>query len=566
MLEKTLESLARRQKAPVGTFVVLLLLYFVLSIAVRVTAGSKGVLILGSAPVPLATFTGVISTVSNMCIILLVVFCGKAGFATSLIVLLLQFPMIIHGIFVNGSYISIPGLFGNLLTIIAVMIINLNNRKIEQYQLRLREQATTDLLTGLPNSFASTELINELIKQNRPFAVVSIDIDGINSINNTIGYDMGNKVFSEVGSRWKQIADEGLSGTLDFISRVSGDEFSLIIRDTSSDEDIVNTIKYYEDALTRKIIIEGYDLSLIASFGYAVFPTDSNTLDSLISYSYAAMKEVKRLNNGESVLRFTSELLKTQDQLIIENKVRNALENDLIFFNLQPQFDMSHKLRGFEALARMKDSKGNVIRPDEFIPAAERLGLISNIDMAVQKQAAEFFRDLIGKSDADIVLSLNVSVKHMMKSDFIEEVRDFIKNTGIPARYLEFEITESIFIESAEKASNCLNELKAMGIRIAIDDFGTGYSSLSYLNSFPADILKIDKTFIDDMNTGDTSQKYVEAIISLAHVMDLEVIAEGVEEPEQLETLRKINCDYIQGFIWGRPLSKEEIQSTDFSG
>ncbi len=375
IMEATLNKLAPQRKASAGTFILLLLLYFALSVAVRLTAVSGEVLMIDGNPVPLTIFTGVFSTVSNLCIILLVLFCGKAGFVTSVIILLLQYPMILQGIFVRGNYTSLPGLFGNLLTIIAVIIIFINNRKIEQYQHKLREQATTDLLTGLPNTFASTALITKLIKSNAPFAAVSINVDGFNSINNTIGYDIGNKVFVEVASRWKNIADEGLSGTLDFVSRINGDEFSLLIRDYSSNEDIENTIKQYEESLTRKISIEGYDISLTASFGYAVFPDDANQLDSLISYSYAAMKEAKRLNNGETIRHFTAELMKTRDQLIIENKVRDALENDRVFFNLQPQFDMSHKLRGFEALARMKDGNGNNISPNEFIPAAERLGL-----------------------------------------------------------------------------------------------------------------------------------------------------------------------------------------------
>ena len=145
-----------------------------------------------------------------------------------------------------------------------------------------------------------------------------------------------------------------------------------------------------------------------------------------------------------------------------------------------------------------------------------------------------------------------------MKSSFMDEIRNILKESGVPADKLELEITESIMIESAEKASDCLKELKEMGVKIAIDDFGTGYSSLSYLNSFPIDLLKVDKSFIDIMNESDSSKQYVEAIISLGHIMGFEVIAEGVEEEAQLETLRSINCDYIQGFIWGRPLPSEE--------
>ncbi len=560
ILEKTIRIMDERRKPPKITFVILLMAYIILSVAVRITSGSQKVIMVGSNTIPLLTFTGVFSTVSNLCVILMVVFCEKAGFIASLIVLLLQYPMILQGIILRRNYASIPGLFGNLLTLVVVIVIYLNNRRIEKYQSNLREQATTDLLTGLPNTFAGTELIADLVKNNKPFAAVSIDIDGLNSINNSMGFDMGNKVLIEISSRWKKIVNEGVTSTLDFISRISGDEFSLVIRNYYSEKEIETTIRQYVEAVIRKISIEGYDFSMTASFGYAVFPTDADDLDSLISYSYAAMKEIKRLNNGEHILHFSSDMLNFRDQLAIDNKVRDALEKDLIYFNLQPQYDISHKLRGFEALARMKDSEGNNIRPDQFIPAAERLGLISKVDMEVHKKVASFFSKLLKKTGADITISINVSVKHMMKSDFMAEIRNFIENCGIPASQIELEITESVLIESAEKTARNITELKGMGVNIAIDDFGTGYSSLSYLNSFPSDVLKIDKSFIDKMNESSTSEKYVEAIISLAHVMDLEVVAEGVEEEEQLETLRRINCDYIQGYIWGKPLPKEEAE------
>ena len=559
ILEKTLDSLEIRRQAPTGVFILLLLLYFAAALTVSLTAGSQKEILINNTPVSVYIFAGIFSTISNLCVIFMVIFCGKTGFITSVIAIIIQIPTILTGIFIKGNYSSIPGLFVSLLTIIAIIVIFCNKRKLEKYQLKLLEQATTDTLTGLPNGFACTELLNELIKHNKPFAAVSIDINDFKSINDTMGFDIGNKVLVAVASHMKDIADRGLSGTLDFVSRVNGDEFSLIIRDFKSDEDIEKTIKQYEASIVDKINIDGYDFFINASFGYAVFPDDSTVRDSLISYSVTAMKEAKRINNSERILRFTSEL-KTENHLAIDNKVRKALEDDNVFFNLQPQYDISHNLRGFEALARLTDIDGTVISPVEFIPAAERVGLIDSLDLAVYNKSAAFFGDLIRKTKAPITLSINVSVKHMMKSNFIEEIRGLLKNNQIPADQLEIEITESILIESAEKASDILNELKSMGIRIAIDDFGTGYSSLSYLNSFPSDTLKIDKSFIDNMNSSDSSQKYVEAIISLAHVMDFKVVAEGVEETGQLDTLRSINCDYIQGFIWGRPLSKEDAE------
>lgn len=559
ILEKTLDSLEVSRQAPKSVFVLMLVLYFVAAVTVSITAGSHKEVMIGSTPVSVYTFAGIFSSLSNLCIILMVIFCGKAGFIASVIVMAIQIPMILMGILVNSNYTSIPGLFIDILTVIAIIVIFHNKRRLDRYQLKLREQATTDPLTGLPNGFASTELINELIKHNTPFAAVTIDVNDFKNINDVMGFDMGNKVLFGIASRMKDIADRGLSGTLDFVSRINGDEFSLIIRNYRSDEDIVNTIKQYQSSVSEKLNIDGYDFFITASFGYSVFPSDSTERDSLINYSVAAMKEIKRISSSEHILHFTSEM-KAEDHLAIDNKVREALDNDNVFFNLQPQYDMSHNLRGFEALARLRDTDGTIISPVEFIPAAERMGLIDGLDLAVYNKSAEFFGELIRKTGSKITLSINVSVKHMMKSNFIEEIRDLLDKNRIPADQLEIEITESILIESAEKASDILSELKDMGLRIAIDDFGTGYSSLSYLNSFPSDTLKIDKSFIDKMNTSVSSQKYVEAIISLAHVMDFEVVAEGVEEPDQLETLRSINCDYIQGFIWGRPLAKEDAE------
>ena len=246
----------------------------------------------------------------------------------------------------------------------------------------------------------------------------------------------------------------------------------------------------------------------------------------------------------------------------IERKIRLALENDTIFFNLQPQYDINHRLRGFEALARMKDENGEFISPAEFIPVAEKTGLVDRIDAAVFRKAAKFLSEVLDeKIDSHLTISTNVSVRHLMKNNFLDETREIIEEYQIPADRVEIEITESIMIDSTEKALSVINELKNMGIKIAIDDFGTGYSSLSYLNSLPSDMLKIDKSFIDVMNDSESSKEYVAMIISIGHILHLEVISEGVESPEQIETLRKVGCDYIQGYVWGKPMPPEDAMT-----
>ncbi len=560
LFEKTLDSISNRKKAPIYSYVILLLLYIATSAIVTMSAGSKTAVSILGTEVALYTFAGVFSALSNICIIFMTLYHGKLGFFTSLAVLTVQIPMIISGIVFRQNLSSLPGLVTDIFTIISIIVIFVNNISIEKYQRRINDQAVTDRLTGLPNRFACSELINDLIKHNEKFVVVSADLNNFKSINDTMGHEAGNKVLIEVANRWKTAADTGLSGTVDFVTRQGGDEFAIILRNYRSADDILNAVKYYESVLDKRITVDDCDFFITASFGYAEFPVDAKNSDSLLSYADAAMAEIKRTNSSDHILRFTPELLKIERTLEIEQKIRTALENNTIYFNLQPQFDLSHKLRGFEALARMKDADGNFISPGEFIPVAEKVGLIDKVDHSVFKNSATFFGELIKKTGTDITLSVNVSVRHLMKNDFLDEVREVLATCGVPAGQLEIEITESVMIDSAEKALQCINEIKNMGIKIAIDDFGTGYSSLSYLNNFPANLLKIDKSFIDKMNTSNSSKKYVAAIISIGHIMNFKVISEGVEEEEQLETLKDIGCDFIQGFIWGRPLPPEEAE------
>lgn len=554
-----LERISSQNEAPVFVFVILVIMYLSAAIIVSNAAGSDIQVSLFGMSVPVYSFAGVLSSLSQICVIFLTSFCGKKGYITSLVLLLAQLPFILMRIIVQHNITSLPGVFGNVLTIIAVTIIYVNTRRVRDSQKKLRDQAITDTLTGLPNRFAVKEYRCELTRKDEEFAIVSIDLNGFKSINNTMGFDVGNKVIIEIADRWRLIADSGVSGTVDFIGRISGDEFVLIIRGYNEDKDIINTIRQYESALNERMTIDDCDFYITASFGYALYPEDSGNGELIFICADEAMHEVKHMNSSNHILRFSHEMLKAERTLEIEGKIRDALENDTVFFNLQPQYDMQHKLRGFEALARMKDSDGNFISPGEFIPVAEKVGLIDRVDAAVFRKSAMFFGDLLREYGCDMTLSLNASVRHLMKNDFLDEIRELLEMSGIPADKLEIEITESIMIDSVDKALECVNEIKNMGIKIAIDDFGTGYSSLSYLNSFPADLLKIDKSFVDKMNTSESSGQYVAAIVSMGHIMGFDVIAEGVEEQEQLETLRANGCDYIQGFIWGKPLMPDAV-------
>lgn len=425
---------------------------------------------------------------------------------------------------------------------------------------RLEHMSYTDALTGLPNRFACTDYITSLVSRREKFAAVSLDLNNFKSVNDTFGFDAGNQVLIDVANRWRALGGSDGEGPVQYLTRLGGDEYFLVISGYNSSDELESLIRRYSDALTENLTVDGYDLYVSASIGYAEYPADADTTDAIISHANMAMNEIKNVSSSEHVLKFTPDILRDEHIIELENRIRAALENDTIYFNLQPQYDLYHRLRGFEALARMKDSEGNIISPGEFIPVAEKVGLIDKVDGTVFKKAGAFFGDLLKRTGADLTLSINASVRHLMKSDFVDEIRELLSVSGIPATKLEIEITESIMIESFEKALLCIDELKKMGLQIAIDDFGTGYSSLSYLNRFPANLLKIDKSFIDKMNTSDSSTQYVAEIISIGHVMGFDVISEGVEEDDQLETLKDIGCDYIQGFIWGRPLSPEDAE------
>ena len=424
----------------------------------------------------------------------------------------------------------------------------------------LKYVSYTDTLTKLPNHFACSERMGELIKRDEKFSVVSININHFKNVNDTFGFKAGNQVLIEIANRWQKVADSKGPEQTEYITHTNGDEFMLVLSGYKTDEELRKSIMRYVDAINEPLVVEGCELYATASFGYAEYPSDADTEDDLVSHANITMNEIKKGGNSDYVLKFSHDLLKKERTIEIESTIRKALKNETIFFNLQPQFDMNHKLRGFEALARMKDAQGQFVSPGDFIPIAEKVGLIDQVDSMVFKKATMFFGKLLQKTKQNLILSLNASVRHLMKKGFVEEIRSLIKESGIDPKLLEIEITESILMDSADKSLQCMNELKAMGVNLAIDDFGTGYSSLSYLNRIPANLLKIDKTFIDEINANESSKQYVASMISIGHIMGLDVISEGVEEEKQLEALKNIGCNYIQGYIWGKPMTPENAE------
>ncbi|MCR5327763.1 MAG: bifunctional diguanylate cyclase/phosphodiesterase [Saccharofermentans sp.] len=558
-MDKVMQDLSMKKETPKSVFIVLVMIYITASVFTVLASRSAGAIHVFENEVALASFAGVFSSVSNIVLICLAVLFRKPGFVFSLICIILQFPMLIVNVFFRHVTTNLPGLFMNFFCLIAIVIIYVSYRKVLQYQKGIRDQAIKDRLTGLPNRFASTELVEDLIGRGEKFAIVSIDLNDFKSINDTMGHETGNIVLRSLADRWVALADSMENNISVFVSRHSGDEYSLIISGYNFSDDIEKVIAQFRTELEKKMTIDDCDYFLTACYGFAEFPKDSNSSDTLFLYADTALHEAKRIGSSNSVLHFKPDILNTEKTLETERKIRSALENNKIFFHLQPQYDIDHNLRGFEALARMKDPDGNYISPSEFIPVAEKTGLVDRIDMRVFELSMEFLSNVLrAKKDSDLIVSCNVSVRHLMKNNFIEEIKNALVKYQVPASHVEIEITESIMIDSLEKALDRIDEIKEMGMKVAIDDFGTGYSSLSYLNNFPSDLLKIDKSFIDLMNTSESSKQYVATIVSIGHILNLSVISEGVEDEAQIETLKEIGCDYIQGFVWGRPMPADD--------
>lgn len=557
-IDKTLKNLSLNKEAPKSAFILLVLLYSIATFLTMRTSTMQGSIEVAGQMLRYNSFAGVFSMLGNICIICMVMLFRRVGYIVSMTALLMQFPIMFVNIFVRGNIHALSGLFSNILIIGAISIIYFSYKKILKYQQSIRDQAITDRITGLPNRFACGELLEDLQRRNEPFVLVSIDLNDFKSINDTMGHDTGDQVLKEVARRWKDLANSLNTETVDFIARNSGDEFMLVISEFPSKEEVENTINAYREELEKKITIDDCDYYLTACFGYSFFPEDSDVLENLYLYSDAALHEVKKVGSGSRLLRFTPEVLNVERTLEIERKIRSALSSDKIFFHLQPQYDINHNLRGFEALARMKDDDGSFISPADFIPVAEKVGLVDRIDMRVFELSMEFLDKVSRETGTEVMMSVNVSVRHLMKNTFIEDIKRILAANNIAPERVEIEITESIMIDSAEKALQRINEIKAMGMKVAIDDFGTGYSSLSYLNNFPSDLLKIDKAFIDQMSMSESSKQYVAMIISIGHILHLKVISEGVESTDQVDILKTIGCDYIQGFVWGRPMPPEE--------
>lgn len=433
---------------------------------------------------------------------------------------------------------------------VAVLLVNRHRTLLE-----MRQLAWSDSLTGLRNrawlqSNAAAVLRNAAASQ-RQVALFLIDVDRFKEVNDTFGHEAGDTILRTVGRLLIAVGERNGAQAI----RLGGDEFAILLPE-SSPPVIERVLGELSESMDGHVDIEGAQVRMSASVGIAHFPEHGSDLDALLRCADYALYEAKARGGAGNVL-FSPEIAShIQDQLRLDAAIRHAIQFNELFLVWQPQYELaSGRLSGVEALVHWRDPATRKAVPStDFIPAAEKSELILEIDRFVLTEACRQAAAWAASVPESFTFSVNISARHLQRPELVDHVRQMLRESGLEPARLELEITESAFIEDRQLALDVLQQLRTDGVRIALDDFGTGYSSLSYLVDFDVTRVKIDRSFIADLMVSSEKRSVVKLIMALAHSLDLEVIAEGVESSEQVAFLMQLKCRYAQGALLSQPL------------
>lgn len=423
----------------------------------------------------------------------------------------------------------------------------------------IRHLAYYDALTGLANREQFQEQLQNALSRIRPgafgVAVMIVDLDRFKSINDTLGLPVGDYVLRHVAQLLRRVVDEGHT-----VARLGGDEFAVLVPRAIHAEEVRLLGEHIVAEFRKPVSCDGYEFSITGSVGVCFVPVADADADELLRRASVAMYRAKHLGRNQCVLYSPAMNRNAADDRILVNHLHKALERNELLIHYQPQVQLlTGEVTGMEALLRWRTAEGRMIPPSQFIPYAEESGLINEIGYFVLEAAC---RQAAAWDDAGIgplIMSVNLSGRQLLQSDFTERLAAILRNTGIGPGRLCLEITESIAIQNSEVNRSLFRELSEMGVLVALDDFGTGYSSLSVLKLFPFRVIKIDRSFIGDMLTDENDEIIVRTIIGMSRNLKLQVVAEGVETAEQWTKLLALGCHYAQGYYIGRPMPAEEI-------
>lgn len=425
---------------------------------------------------------------------------------------------------------------------------------------RIRFLALHDALTGLPNRTLLLDRMDQAtIYAHRSGAevwVVFVDIDRFKVVNDTAGHKGGDRVINMIAERLQFAVRES-----DTVARLGGDEFVLIFCEHERKALNIDAIHRVMNAIAEPLRFDGHEFFLSCSVGIAVYPTNGVTSEALIEHADTAMYRAKELGKNNFKF-FTAEMnVHLMERLSLEKDLRNAIERKEFFLQYQPQVNLrTGQIIGVEALVRWQHPKLGTVMPMRFISFAEEMGLIGFIGDWVLQAACRQLKLWEIAGYENLRISVNLSARQFAPNKLVQSISALLADTQISPWLLELELTEGLLMDNVEEAIEILCELQTLGVQVSIDDFGTGYSSLAYLKRFPIDVLKIDQSFIRDMVSDQRDAVIVKSIISLAHNLELRVVAEGVETREQLTYLRELDCDVIQGYFFSEPVSAEVLE------
>ncbi len=434
--------------------------------------------------------------------------------------------------------------------------------KRKQLELRLEASQHMDLMTGLANREACLEHLRTLVSKAKEtaslsFSIVYIDIDRLKVINDSMGTCYGDELIIQVGRRMQ----EALAPTDHFFARQGGDEFIAVLNLTHPKETI-RVVKMLQESFQEPFKLQDTDVLITASMGIVLGASPYNTPEDLLRTANIAMRQAKKCTRHRMKVFNARMLERAVSTMEIERDMPNALKNGEFRMLYQPIVSLENKkLTGVEALIRWQHPTRGMLAPDVFLPIAEQNDFIVQLGAWALRQACTDMRNwqLEHEEQSPLNVSVNLSARQLAQHDIVDVVKNALRDTGIPPQCLKLEITETVAMENPERTAQKLERIKALGVRISIDDFGTGYSSLSYLQSFPIDTLKVDKRFIDAMESNTSKRKIVRSVIDLAHTLKLDVVAEGIEMDEQWSMLRGLTCEWGQGFLFSKPVSHKEI-------
>lgn len=433
----------------------------------------------------------------------------------------------------------------------------------EKYEEKIRYQAQYDSLTGIPNRLLSLEQFSRLIddadRLKQKVAVLFIDIDHFKRINDTLGHDTGDKILIEAGRRFTESVRRN-----DIVGRLGGDEFVIILGRIDDVNNTRQTATKLIRTMNDPFFIDNRKMVLTASIGISIYPEDGVSATDILRNADTAMYHSKSC--GRNTFSYFDSKMNAENlrNLEVEEQMRDALSRNEFSLLYQPKIDvLSGEIVGAEALLRWSNELTGRISPDEFIPIAEQTGLIVPIGRFVLEEAiavtSRLNKHLLGEQK--FTMAVNLSPRQFRDADLISYIEKTLNASDIQCHQLELEITEGIFINDDPKIGLMLSELSRLGISIAMDDFGTGYSSISYLRKYPFNVLKIDRSFVSDIESKSKDRELVIAAINMAHNLELKVVAEGVETDDQYTFLKQLKCDYAQGYLFSKPISESEFIS-----